>query len=118
AEPGAKAPVGKSGKKEENPETVKIQAALEAIRTRQPEKDIAVLALGISDGALRDAIAAAESSADLVYRKGKQIEAVLEERDKLVEAQLALARRFTRIVAEITDELSGSADLEPGQAAP
>src|SRR5262249_42313416 len=104
--PDAKGPGGTSGAGEHTAEAAKIQAAVDAIRKRRPDKEIDALVFGITDAGLHDAIAAAERSADAVYQRGKEAETALEKIDKLVDAEIAIARRFLKAVAAIADELA------------
>src|SRR5262249_10865716 len=58
----------------------------------------------------------AERSADAVYQRGKEAETALEKIDKLVDAEIAIARRFLKAVAAIADELAGADEREASAA--
>jgi hypothetical protein len=91
---------------ETNEEIAADQAALlkeiiDDIQKRKHESQIAPKVLKLTDQTLEQAVKAADSRADDVYRQGKSIENVLEEFDCLVERQTALAFDFQQIAARL-----------------
>jgi hypothetical protein len=87
-------------------DTTHLKEAVAAIKDRKPEKDIADLAHKISDESLQKAIAQADKAAEGVSRKGKVLEKVLEEFDKLVNNQAALARTFLQAYGAVEPALA------------
>jgi hypothetical protein len=92
--------------KETNEAIAADQAALlneimDDIQKRKHESEIAPKVLKLTDETLEQAIKAADSRADEVYRQGKSIENVLEEFDFLVERQTALAFDYQKIATRL-----------------
>src|SRR5262245_2022920 len=77
-----------------------MEIVLTGIRKRTPESELAPTVLQITDATLDAAIAEADHNADVVSKEGKRAERVLEEIDKLVDAQAAAARKFLRATAD------------------
>src|SRR5262249_47509657 len=90
-----------------------IEEAVEAIRKRKPEGEIAAAVRNTPDEALREALAEAERRADAVYKKGKRVETVLEHLDKLVDGQAAVARAFYRACGGLGPLLAAPDDGPP-----
>jgi hypothetical protein len=78
-----------------------LKEIIDDIQKRKHESEIAPKVLKLTDETLNQAIKAADSRADEVYRQGKSIENVLEEFDSLVERQTALAFDYQQIAARL-----------------
>jgi hypothetical protein len=77
-------------------EAKQVEAAIAAIKTREPEKKVLALVAHLRDETLQQAIAAAEKQAEESNRKGKAVENALAVLDALVKGQVVLGRDFVR----------------------
>jgi hypothetical protein len=93
-------------------ELAKVNQAVDAIRKRKSEKEVAALVMGISDNILHEAIAKADEKADKVSKRGKQVENVLEQFDKLTDRLNAVARDFLVAYRNLTREASPGGDKD------
>jgi hypothetical protein len=74
-----------------------LKEIINDIKKRKHESEIAPKALKITDETLNQAIKEAEGRADEVYRRGKDIENILEEFDSLLDQQTALAFEYHQL---------------------
>jgi hypothetical protein len=96
----------------------KIQTALQAVRERKTDADIAKRVLGLNEPQLTEAIAGAEANAKAFDDATVPVDETLRELDKWVSQEVELARACSRAAARVQGALAGTAVADNPKLAP